>query len=77
MRLALTVASPGAQRTADIVLEADPATPVAHIAAHLDRFMSGYWTASTDPQAAFEAVTGSVPLASVRRAALLIKWRSP
>jgi len=31
----------------------------------------GYWTASTDPQAAFEAVTGSVPLADVTRAALL------
>ena len=49
MRLALTVASPGAQRTADIVLEADPATPVAHIAAHLDRFMSGYRTAPGPP----------------------------
>lgn len=31
----------------------------------------GYWTASTDPQAAHEALTGSVPLASVLRASLL------
>jgi hypothetical protein len=31
----------------------------------------GYWTASTSPQAAYEAVTGSVPLATVRRVSLL------
>jgi hypothetical protein len=31
----------------------------------------GYWTASTDPQAAHEAFTGSVPLAGVLRASLL------
>jgi hypothetical protein len=31
----------------------------------------GYWTASTDPQAAHEAFTGSVPLAGVTRASLL------
>ncbi len=31
----------------------------------------GYWTASTDPQAAHEALTGSVPLAGVTRASLL------
>ena len=49
MRLALTVASPGAQRTADIVLEADPATPVAHVAAELERFMSGDRTAPGPP----------------------------
>jgi DNA segregation ATPase FtsK/SpoIIIE, S-DNA-T family len=49
MRLALTVVSPGAQRSADVVLEADPATPVAQVAAHLERFMSGYWTAPGPP----------------------------
>ena len=31
----------------------------------------GYWVASTDPQAAREAITGSVPLAELRRAAVL------
>lgn len=31
----------------------------------------GYWTASTDPRAAYEALTGSVPLAAVLRASLL------
>jgi hypothetical protein len=31
----------------------------------------GYWTASTDPRAAYEALTGSVPLAGVLRASLL------
>ena len=41
MRLALTVVSPGAQRTADVVLEADPATSVAQVAAELGRFLSG------------------------------------
>ena len=40
MRLALTVASPATRRTADVVLEADPATPVADIAAELQRFIS-------------------------------------
>jgi len=44
MRLALTAVSPGAQRTADVVLEADPATPVARVAAELARFMGGDWT---------------------------------
>ena len=41
MRLALTVASPATRRTADVVVEADPATPVADIAAELQRFISG------------------------------------
>ena len=49
MRLALTVVSPGAQRTADVVLEADPATPVAQVAAELGRFMDGDWTAQGPP----------------------------
>lgn len=31
----------------------------------------GYWTASTDPHAAWEAYTGSVPLAGVRHVTLL------
>jgi hypothetical protein len=43
MRLALTVVSPSAQRMADVVLEADPATPVVRVAAELGRFMG------TDP----------------------------
>ena len=41
MRLVLTVAAPAVRRTADVVLEADPATPVADIAAELGRFISG------------------------------------
>jgi DNA segregation ATPase FtsK/SpoIIIE, S-DNA-T family len=45
MRLALTVVSPGAQRTADVVLEADPATPVAQVAAELARFIGNDWNA--------------------------------
>jgi S-DNA-T family DNA segregation ATPase FtsK/SpoIIIE len=48
MRLALTVVSPSAQRTADVVIEADPATPVAHIAADLAGFMGG-WTGQCPP----------------------------
>jgi S-DNA-T family DNA segregation ATPase FtsK/SpoIIIE len=49
MRLALTVASPGAQRTSDVVLEADPATPVVRVAAELGRFMGSGWTAQGPP----------------------------
>ena len=45
MRLALTVVSPGAQRTADVVLDADPATPVVRVAAELGRFMGTGLTA--------------------------------
>ena len=45
MRLALTVVSPGAQRAADVVLEADPATPVVRVAAELGRFMGSDGTA--------------------------------
>jgi len=41
MRLALTVVSPTARQAADLVLDADPATPVADLAAELDRFMLG------------------------------------
>jgi len=40
MRLALTVAFPGAQRTVDVVIEADPATPVTQVAVGLERFLS-------------------------------------
>src|SRR5215469_12152151 len=41
MRLAITVVSPAARQTADVLLDADPATPVAGIAAQLERFMHG------------------------------------
>jgi len=49
MRLALTVVSPGAQRTVDVVLEADPATSAAQVAAELGRFLSGDRTAPGPP----------------------------
>jgi S-DNA-T family DNA segregation ATPase FtsK/SpoIIIE len=39
MRLALTVVSPADRRQADVVLEADPATPVGEIAGPLDRLL--------------------------------------
>jgi DNA segregation ATPase FtsK/SpoIIIE, S-DNA-T family len=42
MRLAVTVVSPAARRWADVLLDADPETPVAEVAAALDRVASGY-----------------------------------
>src|SRR6202012_5545153 len=39
MRLALTIVSPAARRQADVLLEADPATPVGQVAAQLDRLL--------------------------------------
>src|ERR1700760_1422481 len=39
MRLALTIVSPAARRQADVLLEADPATPVGEVAAQLDRLL--------------------------------------
>jgi len=41
MRLALTVVSPATRRWADVVLDADPATPVADVAAELARMAYG------------------------------------
>jgi DNA segregation ATPase FtsK/SpoIIIE, S-DNA-T family len=41
LRLALTVVSPLARHTADLVLDADPATPVGDIAAELERLAFG------------------------------------
>jgi S-DNA-T family DNA segregation ATPase FtsK/SpoIIIE len=49
MRLALTVVSPDVQQTADVVLEADPATPVVQVAAELARFLGSGWTAQAPP----------------------------
>src|ERR1700752_5252299 len=40
MRLALTVVSPATRQVADVLLDADPATPVGEIAAELGRFAS-------------------------------------
>jgi DNA segregation ATPase FtsK/SpoIIIE, S-DNA-T family len=42
MRLAVTVVSAAAGRWADVVLDADPATPVADVAAGLSRMADGY-----------------------------------
>jgi S-DNA-T family DNA segregation ATPase FtsK/SpoIIIE len=41
MRLAVTVVSPAAGRQADVVIDADPATPVAQAAAEIGRVMHG------------------------------------
>jgi S-DNA-T family DNA segregation ATPase FtsK/SpoIIIE len=39
MRLALTVVSPTARQMADVIIDADPGTPVAGLAAELEHFM--------------------------------------
>jgi S-DNA-T family DNA segregation ATPase FtsK/SpoIIIE len=62
MRLALTVVSPGTQRTADVVLEADPATPVVRVAAELGRFIGDDLTTPGMPSS-----TGGWPGAKVFR----------
>jgi S-DNA-T family DNA segregation ATPase FtsK/SpoIIIE len=41
MRVAVTVVSPAARQSADVVLDADPVTPVAEVAAELERFSYG------------------------------------
>jgi hypothetical protein len=63
-----------------LVMESLPTGTPGHQAARI-RFVTrqrelrnqpgGYWIASTDPQAAHEAYTGSVPLAGMRRATLM------
>jgi len=51
MRLALTVVSPRTRRSASIVLDAEPATPVAEITAALTRFENGGRPAPADGRA--------------------------
>jgi S-DNA-T family DNA segregation ATPase FtsK/SpoIIIE len=41
MRLLVTVVSPATRRSTDVVLDADPATPITAVAAELDRFARG------------------------------------
>jgi S-DNA-T family DNA segregation ATPase FtsK/SpoIIIE len=41
MRLALTVVSPTARQMADVIIDADPGTPVAGLAAELEHFLFG------------------------------------
>jgi len=49
MRLALTIVSPAARRQADVLLEADPATPVSEVAAELDRLLQTGPVPATPP----------------------------
>jgi DNA segregation ATPase FtsK/SpoIIIE, S-DNA-T family len=52
MRLALTVVSPAARQSADVIIDADPATPVGQIATELERFAYGGFT---DPRGSYGA----------------------
>jgi DNA segregation ATPase FtsK/SpoIIIE, S-DNA-T family len=67
MRLALTVVSPATRQVADVLLDADPATPVGEIAAELGRFVFAGFAPAPDyparekaagPQAAGDYGTG-------------------
>src|ERR1700691_5556162 len=49
LRLALTVVSPMARQTADLVVDADPATPVGDIAAEFERLTYGGFMPDTEP----------------------------
>ena len=49
MRLALTVVSPTARHWADVVVDADPATPVGELAAELDRLAHGGFAGQQPP----------------------------
>jgi S-DNA-T family DNA segregation ATPase FtsK/SpoIIIE len=51
LRLALTVVSPMARQTTDLVLDADPATPVGDIAAEFGRLTGGGFLPDTEPAA--------------------------
>jgi S-DNA-T family DNA segregation ATPase FtsK/SpoIIIE len=55
MRLALTVVSPAGRLAADVMLEADPATPVAAVAAELERVIRGQ---GVEPHAGHGGRTG-------------------
>lgn len=49
MRLTVTVVSPATGRRADVVIEADPGTALAQVAAELDRLMHGMPAAVPEP----------------------------
>ena len=49
MRLTVTVVSPATGRQADVVIEADPGTTLAQVAAELDRLMHGMPVAVPEP----------------------------
>jgi len=69
MRLALTVVSPATRQLADVLLDADPATPVGEISAELDRFASAGFVPLRDDAAGpplyidYQLVPPSLPLA--------------
>ena len=69
MRLTLTVVSPATRQLADVLLDADPATPVGEISAELDRFASAGFVPLPDDAAGpplyidYQLVTPSLPLA--------------
>src|SRR5580658_7590137 len=57
MRLAVTVVSPAAGRQADVVIDADPATPVAEAAAEIGRVLHGE---AAEPAGAAGAAAGAL-----------------
>jgi DNA segregation ATPase FtsK/SpoIIIE, S-DNA-T family len=65
MRLALTVVSPAARQSADMVLDADSATPVGQIAAELEHVAYGGFASDMDSRGA--ASDGAEPGARVLR----------
>src|SRR5579875_845277 len=58
MRLALTVVSPAARRQADVLLDADPATPVATVAEELDRLLHSGAAVNGPPRPAMPGAPG-------------------
>jgi DNA segregation ATPase FtsK/SpoIIIE, S-DNA-T family len=66
MRLALTVVSPMARQWADVVIDADPATPVGELAAELDRLASGGFAGEQPPAGPGNAQVLQFPAARAR-----------
>ena len=66
MRLALTVVSPMARQWADVVIDADPATPVGELAAELDRLASGGFAGEQAPAGPGNAQVLRFPAARAR-----------
>jgi len=55
MRVTVTAVSPATRRRADVVIDADPETPVSEIAARLDRLLDGGIPQSSEGHAALAA----------------------
>ena len=63
MRVTVTAVSPAMRRRADVLIDADPETPVSEIAARLNRLLDGGIPQASGPLAGHATLAGGHPAA--------------